>query len=251
MIIIKNFVDYVSGINEGLIKTNPGDKVLKYLLNSIGRMEIVTYGSFEDNKIKLEIKYFNTISLSGLPHLIDHIFVSAVNMGGWFPSIMEITNRIGSVIRKKMDIAYILKNSRDIDNIEITFESKFDEKVENVPDKLYHLSIKEYDKNIKRMGLSTRSQSKLSLHTDRIYLCYNIQDCENLIPQMLKYYSEERDINIYSLSKKLYKKNIEPIIYEIDNSDNKINFLYKDSNYSDGFYTLENINKERIKEVNI
>ena len=88
-----------------------------------------------------------------------------------------------------------------------------------------------------------KSKSKLSSHTDRIYLCKSIEDCEILIPQMKLYYSEERDTNLYKLNNKKYRKDTKWIIYEISNTSNLK--LYNDPRY----YTLENINPQDIKEV--
>jgi hypothetical protein len=45
------------------------------------------------------------------------------------------------------------------------------------------------------------------------------------------------------------KKDSKPIIFEIDNSDSFIKKLYKDPNYENGFYTLENIKPDKISIV--
>lgn len=42
--IIKYLKDYIESINEGLIKTYPGDKVLKDILNSLEHMSILASG---------------------------------------------------------------------------------------------------------------------------------------------------------------------------------------------------------------
>jgi hypothetical protein len=42
------------------------------------------------------------------------------------------------------------------------------------------------------------------------------------------------------------KKDIEPFVLEIDNSDKNI-IHYKDPNYSNGYYTLSNIQPNKIK----
>ena len=68
-----------------------------------------------------------------------------------------------------------------------------------------------------------------------------------LIPQMKLYYSEERDTNLYKLNNKKYRKNTKWIIYEISNTSNLK--LYKDPRYINGYYTLENINPQDIKEI--
>jgi len=76
---------------------------------------------------------------------------------------------------------YQLDNLFDIIN---SAESKFDEIVEDIPNKLYHLSINEYKDKIIKYGLYPKSKNKLTSHLDRIYLCDNINDCKILINRM-------------------------------------------------------------------
>ncbi len=250
MEIIKHFSDYIKSINEGLIKTYPGDVVLKDILNTLKDMFINVSGSFDDDKIILRIDQFNEISLNKIENLFDHINSFIINRGGWFPSNMFITNIYGSERLIKYNFYDIISNHNNIVNITITYESKFDRFDMNVPDKLYHLSIKEYSKKINKYGLIPRSKSKLSSHLDRIYLCKNYQDCIDLIPKMLFYYTGEKDENIYKLGKKLFNKDITPVIYEIDNSDKLINKLFLDINYNEkGYYTLSNIKPDRITTI--
>lgn len=63
---------------------------------------------------------------------------------------------------------------------------------------------------------------------------------------MMFYYTGEKDKNIYKWGKKLFKKDITPIIYEID-STNIIYKLYKDVNYDKGYFILDNIPSNKIK----
>lgn len=250
MEIIKHFKDYINLINEGLIKTYPGDIVLDDILKSLKHMQINTSGYFENNKIRLTIYDFKSIFLNKIEHLFDHIDTFIVNRGGWFPSSMEIVKTSGIKKLFKYDFYEIIRIHDEIDQITITYESKFEKEESDIPEKLYHLSIFEYSKKIKKNGLSPRSKSKLSSHLDRIYLCKSYQDCVDLIPKMMFYYTGEKDENIFKLGKKFFKKDITPIIYEIDNSDKRIDKLYKDINYNEkGYYTLDNIPPNKIKIV--
>lgn len=248
--IIKNFKDYIYSINEGLIKTYPGDVVLKDILNSLENLNITSSGSFEDNKIKLTIHNFNTILLKQIGYLFDHIDTFVVNRGGWFPSIMNIEKTSNISKLSRYDFNDIIRISDEINSLTIIYESKFDEEETDIPYKLYHLTIKEYCKKINKIGLIPRSKSKLSSHIDRVYLCKTKQDCIDLIPKMMFYYSGEEDENIYKLGKKFFNKDITPIIYEINNSDRIIDKLYIDINYGEkGYYTLDNIPKDKIKII--
>lgn len=248
--IIKYFKDYIDSINEGLIKTYPGELVLKDILSSLQHLHINTSGSFEDNKIILTLHRFCFIPLNQIRHLFDHIDTFVVNRGGWFPSTMSI-NKLGNINKlSKYNFDEIIRIHDEIDSISIVYESKFDTEESDIPRTLYHLTIKEYSKSINKMGLVPKSKSKLSTHLDRIYLCKTYQECVDLIPKMMLYYTGEEDENIYKLGKKLFSKDITPVIYEIDNSDNIIDKLFIDINYNEsGYYTLNNITKDKIKLI--
>lgn len=245
--IIKNYKDYINFINEGLIKTLDGNKALEYLLHTLSSLNFNVKGTFNDNKISFTVNNYDKIQNNRIDYLFDTISSIMTNLYGWFPSAMIIKNEKESILHKYFDESYLKSHKDSISCITIEFDSKFDEIVNNKFDKLYHLSIMEYNDKIIKYGLSPRSKSKLSSHIDRIYLCKSIDNCKILIPQMKLYYFEEKDNNIYKLGNKKYKKNIKWIIYEINNSNDII--LYKNPIYLNGFYTLENISPENINEI--
>lgn len=245
--IIKFYKDYIDAINEGLIKTIESEKVLNDIIRTLSLMSFNVDGKSSSDKIYLSINDFNSIPVNKIETIFDHIMVSIVNRGGWFPSTMNLINIHGLKMYKKYDFSEIIINHSLLKSVEITFESKFDEVENNIPSKLYHLSIMEYYKKIKKYGLIVKSKSKLSSHLDRIYLCKSKEDCEALIPRMILHYTGEKDDNIHVKGKKLYNKDITPVIYEVDGSI--IDKLYKDPNYVDGYYTLNNIKSEYIKKI--
>lgn len=248
--IIKNLKDYIDKINEGLIKTYSCDIVLKNIINRLELFKLNVHGECADNKLILTIEYFNTIPLNQIENIFDQIHVTIVNQGGWFPSFMKLKKLTNIDKSDKFDLYKIIEIHDELKSVTITFESKFDDIDYEIPNKLYHLTIKEYSKKIKKNGLVPRSKSKLTSHLDRVYLCKTYQDCIDLIPQMMFYYTGEKDRNIYRLGKKLFTKDITPIIYEIDNSDGFIDKFYKDVNYNEKrFYTLENIPPNKIKLI--
>lgn len=249
---IKYFKDYIEALNEGLIKTYPGKIVLINIIKALQLFKLNVEGEIIDNgnKIKLIILNFNTIPLNQIENIFDQIFVSVVNNGGWFPSTIELEKLSGLTKRDKYNFNKIIQTHDELESISIYFERKFEKEEEDIPQKLYHLTIKEYSKKIDKFGLIPKSKSKLSSHLDRIYVCKTYQDCIDLIPRMMFYYTGEKDENIYKLGKKLFNKDITPIIYEIDNKDNIINKLYVDVNYdTKGYYTLNNIHPSKIKKV--
>lgn len=63
------------------------------------------------------------------------------------------------------------------------------------------------------------------------------------------FYSKEKDTVLYSgkNNKKIYNKNTDLVIFEIDTKLSKIDVLYKDPNYIGGYYCLTNIPPCSIK----
>jgi hypothetical protein len=221
--IIKYFKDYVGMLNEGLIRTYPIDKVVKNINNTLPLM-IGSEIKHIDNKVVINLFDINSVSSKKLNLIFNHISSMVINMGGYFPSKMNVTNIHGMSRLIKYDIDDILRNHSYYECVEITYEAKFDEPINeeiiNKIDKLYHLTINEYSGKIRKYGLIPKSKNKLTKHLDRIYLCETIEDCKNLINQMYFHYANEEDMEIYKNGNKEWKKDIQPVIYEINNKDN-------------------------------
>lgn len=249
MEIIKYFKDYVDAINEGLIKTHDLNKISYDIYRSLSLLNFDVSVDNNVNKFTININNFNKISENKIKLMLDHIMVSVVNRGGWFPSYMNLINIDYKEKLTKFNLKYLIKKQQSLFKVSIIFESKFGDIIYDVPDKLYHLSIQEYDEKIKKIGLIPKSKSKLTSHIDRIYLCKTVDDCKSLINQMLLYYEDEKSKNVFDIGKEKYQKNTNPIIYEIDNSDKIINKLYDDINYENGYYTTTNIYPEYIREI--
>ena len=58
--------------------------------------------------------------------------------------------------------------------IALFLEPKYDVKINTIPNFLYHSTIKKFNNRIEKICLIPRSMNKLTNHTDRIYLTYNI-----------------------------------------------------------------------------
>jgi hypothetical protein len=232
---IKNYSDYLSLLNEGLIKTYPGEKAIKYLSETLEKLKFnITY-KFENDIIYLKFINFNSIEKSKINDLFDLISSTMVNMFGWFPSSMRLELNNGLTRYKKYDEEEIKQKYSTISQLEIEFDSKFDN-YELYDKDLYHLSIQEYENKILKFGLFPKSKSKLSSHIDRIYVCKTKDDCYNLIPSMKLHYSDEKSINHFELNNKKWNKNTNWIIFKIKN--NKPVKLYKDPRYN--FWILYN-----------
>lgn len=184
----------------------------------------------------LNFRYLDSVEL-----YLNNLKSLMIDRHGWFPSKMIITNTSGMLNEYSYDDDFIIDSKKYIDNVEIIFEAKFDIE-EEVPEKLYHLSIKEYKNDILKFGLVPKSKSKLSKHLDRIYVCREIDYCYKLIPRMkLSYYQKK------SLKDK-NKINDKWVIYEIDSNNLNIK-LFKDPNYNGGYYIIDNIDYSRIKII--
>ena len=194
------------------------------------------------NLNKIEITLLGFRFLKDVKSYLDLLNNLLIDRHGWFPSEMEITNISNMKNILPYDEEALLDNKNNIyyQDVKITYESKYD-KLVNIPNKLYHLSIQQYENSVLKNGLIPKSKSKLSKHLDRIYLCSDTKDCYNLISKMNLLYA----MNKFSKSKN--NINTKWIIYEIDTNDLDLK-LYQDPNYtnSTAAYTTDNINRDNI-----
>jgi hypothetical protein len=231
-----NYLDFIS---EGLIKTQPYNIVLNKVNFLPNNLIYNIKHTKSDNLINFEIFYFN--KLSDISKTFDAIESYFINMMGWFPSTMIINSLSGMSNSIQYNRDYLIKNMDFLDKVNIIFESKFDIET-NIPNKLYHLSIQEFEKSILKSGISPKSKSKISYHDSRIYLCKHILGCKDLIPKMIMIYSQQKWSNPKS------KINDKWIICEIDTTGLDMK-LYSDPNYIGGYYTLINIPSKSIKII--
>lgn len=226
-------------VTEGLIKTYDKNIILNNVIESLSLLKVDINGEIiNDSKISITLDNINHISYERLNSIADIIYNIVVNTGGYFISYIEVTNIHKLKNKLKEDLYEIIRSKEYYTSLNIVFESKFEEESE-IPKTLYHLTIEEYLNKIHKNGLYPKSKNKKGNNLDRIYLCKTIEDCEKLIPQMILYYNMERDKNMYVYNKKKYTKNVNPVIIKIDSKD--ITKLYKDPNYIDGYFTVDNI----------
>jgi hypothetical protein len=240
---IKNYSDYLDLINEGLIKTYPPEKAIRYLKETLEKLNFEINIKLDNDIIYLTIYEFNKIKKDNINDLFDLLSSIMTNMFGWFPSSMRIELNNGLKRYKKYEEEEIKLKRSLITKLEIEFDSKFDN-YEIYNGDLYHLSIQEYENKILKYGLFPKSKSKLSSHIDRIYVCKTQKDCYNLIPSMKIHYTEEKSINHYELNNKKWNKNTKWVIFKIKN--NKDIKLYKDPRYEFGYYVMDNIDSNNI-----
>ena len=234
--ILLNYLDF---IKEGLIKTQSPDIVLRKVSFLPKNLIYGIRHTKSDNLIHFEILFFN--KLSEVSKTFDAIESYFINMMGWFPSMMKIISLSGMENDIQYNRDYLIKNMSFISKVNIIFESKFDIEF-NIPDKLYHLSIKEFEKSILKGGISPKSKSKVSYHDSRIYVCKHILGCKSLILNMKMIYNQQKWSNPKS------KIDDRWVIYEIDTNGLDIK-LYTDPNYIGGYYILNNIPISNVKKI--
>jgi len=229
---INSFSDYINQIQEGLIKTYDIDLVIQQSYRNLSVIKLpITLSKLPNNTIKLVIQNFNlAINIEEIFKVLNSNFI---NLFGWFPSYMEMVNLAGMTHQKPYSEKYLIDTYSYLSSISIIYESTFDLE-SNIPPKLYHLSIQEYEGKISSYGLSPKSKSKMSIHDGRIYVCKDPNDCLNLIPNFtMWYYGKE-------------KVNRKWIIWEIETQN--IKKLYQDPNFINrGYYFLDNIPPHQIK----
>lgn len=196
--------------------------------------------NINNNKIELTLIGFRF--LRNIKSYLDVVNNLLIDRHGWFPSEMEITNisNMVNILPYNEKILLDDENNLYFQDVKIIYERKYDTLV-NIPKKLYHLSIQEYENSVLKNGLIPKSKSKLSKHLDRIYLCIDVKDCYNLIPRMNFIYGSNKFNN------KKTTINTKWIIYEIDSEKLDLK-LYIDPNYpnSSAVYTINNISSSNL-----
>ena len=211
--------EYELNLKEGLIKTTNIGKTLNILEKKYSSKFI-----FTKSKNSFYIKTFST----DINTLLNGVIKDANNLG-WFPSFMETEEYTG-----KWDEKYFKEGE-----IKLRFEAKFNEEiVEKIPEILYHITPTQNSDKILKIGLVPKSRSKASYHPDRVYLSKDLKDIENL-GEMFYQKTGVKDWSVLKI--------------ETDFVPGDYLKLYTDPNYTQGYYTLNNIPPqaiEKIKDIN-
>lgn len=204
--------EYELNLKEGLIKTTNIGKTINIIQKQFPSLSI------EKNKEN------NTFKIRGINQTNFPLLLKLTNNLGWFPSWVSSPFYNGKYF-KDVEVNETSK---------IKFEAKYDEKIENIPQFLYHISPIENIEKILQKGLSPKSRSKASFHPERVYLLKSSEEAE-------------------SLADMFYTKTGETLwgLLEINTSMIPGDYLrlYKDPNYDYGYYTLNNIPPQAIKKV--
>lgn len=189
---------------------------------------------FKQNEMSIENSENGEVFILAFPVVNDwgEKFKEAIkyieNLCGWKLSSVKKYN--GIPIYDKKDI------EKELDKyIWLQFEPKFDIELENIPNKIYHVTPLKNLSKIKKIGLTPKSKNTLFQYESRIYFSKDVESLINLI----KIFFKTND-----------KKTHEFVILEIkiENHMFKTRF-FNDPNFKNSFYTLENIKPELIKPI--
>lgn len=228
---ILNYERYLSMVKEGLIRTYNIEKYhtnLEIELNSIG----INYNINILNKFIYELEILNVSELTN--NILNHIIEINQNLLGYYPSYIWVKNN-GMINSFKFDIKYL---NIKYDYIRIRFESKYEDGVFKndieIPEIAYHLSPVKNREKILKNGLCPKSFNRKTLHPERVYLFYDLNDLSNLLTSL-------------KLNDKLKGVNYLYTLYKIDM--NKDIIIHTDPNFTNGFYTTDNISPYNIKII--
>ncbi len=219
--------DYkVQKLYEGLIHTTDISSSIRILNSTYNYLSC----SKKNNTIELLINKKNVKFILSNFNLI----LSTINNLGWFPAkIIYLTDKVQRKKWSALIVNQILELVDTYSYIQIVLEAKYDLEVD-IPNKVYHISPYYNKDKIQKYGLTPKAKNKISTHPDRIYFSKTIEDAKLLGRPIQKY---------------LKVKENKFVIYEI-NTDG-IDRLFKDPNFSNGYYTLENIHPKNIKIIEI
>lgn len=209
--------EFKLNLEEGLIKTTNLGQTLSILKK--GYSNKYNFSSNQDGN-SFNIQSFN-IDLNNIEELIKKS-----NTLGWFPSWLETDEYKGKWNPN------ILKNSKEIEKLR--FEAKYDFKIDKIPDILYHLAPEKNWEKISKLGLLPKSRSKASYHPERVYLTQDEKSAKSLAELFYQKTGEKE----YALIK--IETTLIPDYFK----------LYKDPNFKNGYYTMNNIPPNVIEKIN-
>lgn len=152
------------------------------MLKKLFLLNLFDYSTYETDKKNLNIRLVSKRLLD----VNEYKEVSQwINYLGWFVSVIKVDVPHLKIEAESLQYSeqHILNlfNTYNSLKIEFLLERKFDETVDPIPKKLYHITIPEQLKEIKKIGLTPKTKQKLSHHPDRIYFGFKEQEVIDLV----------------------------------------------------------------------
>jgi hypothetical protein len=221
--------EYELNLKEGLIKTAPIGQSVSILKKQFPSWIFQYEKGNKDFTIEiLKIK-------DGIQPEYFEKLLPLLNNLGWFISYMEIYGSDTAVKdRYNEKIVKSAFQNEKIHSIYLACEAKFDQKVNKIPEYLYHVTPLSNWEKIKTIGLVPKSRSKRSFHPERVYLGKNEDTTIRLAPL----FYQTTGLNQW-------------VLLKIDTSLIPGDYfrLYYDPNFKYGYYTLNNIPPQAIEKI--
>lgn len=228
MKILKEFIKFYADeikLNEGLVSTANIYKAKNILEKKFGEyFEFTLRGMSATTLQDLE----NTLLVKSkreCPIEVFDEFTQWANNFGWF--ISELTYDFSNRIKfKDGDQNKIYKYNKYVYFDSIILEAKYDEEIDPIPKKLYHITKPQNENKILKIGLNPKLQGKLSNHPEKIYFGFTEHDVIQLA-KMFKMLSSGGTYVLFEIDTDLVPAYLR---------------LFADPNYhGKGCYTMNNI----------
>lgn len=224
-------------IEEGLTVSYSAESVYSTLLkNGFSSDEVIVEESFGDKVILVKIP--NDTNKNTRIEELKRFFETPY---GWRFSIVLMEN--GKKITKEKDLAEYKSNF-----ILVQFEPSFDVELNKseIPPLLFHLTPLYAFEKIKRIGLVPKSRSNSFSYSDRIYLT----DKVDRLSELAKMFFDKKENLVKSKNNPTGEPSVDYVIFraKIAHPNLKIR-LFRDPNFENGYYTMDNIGPNLIKPV--
>jgi hypothetical protein len=228
--------EYELNLKEGLIKTTPVGEAINIIKKSFPNWFFQYDKGDKDFTIEiLRIK-------EGIQPEYFEKLLPLLNNLGYFISYIEIYSNWDPITKNAVEIKdkyneKIVKNAFQnpkTHSIYLSCEAKFDQKVNKIPEFLYHVAPLRNWEKIQQTGLVPKSRSKKAYHPERVYLG---KDEKSTIDLASKFY-QTTGLKDW-------------ILLQIDTNTVPGDYLklYYDPNYKYGYYTLNNIPPQSIEKI--
>lgn len=226
--------EYELNLKEGLIKSAPIGEAVSVLKRQFNDWIFQYEKGDKDFTIEI-LKVKGRIRVEDFEKLLP-----LLNNLGYFISYMEIYGNDIEVKDKYSEkIARASFNNPDVHSIYLECEAKFDQKIDKIPQLLYHVAPLRSWEKIQKVGLVPKSRSKKAYHPERVYLGKN----KDSVVKLAYLFYQVTGVTEWVLLR--INTDLVPGDYLK---------LYYDPNYKYGYYTLNNIPPqaiEKIKDINL
>lgn len=213
-------------IYEGLIYSHDPSNIFRGLKNLGYKQEQIGLEDSVNGKVFIIAFFLDKNYLDNFNKLSKFM----ENVCGW--KLSNVKDQNGKSFGKKVN--FLNSNNQ---HIWLQYEPKFDVEIpkDKFPNKVYHITPVNKLNKILKIGLSPKTKNNLFSYSERVYLSNNVESLLNLAKLFVKGDDKkEKEFVILEISIKL--------MYLRQR-------LFKDPNFKNGYYTLENISPKLINPI--